>query len=214
MNFIARIFGKKDSRLFLPVDNSEVLVVLLNNARVHVGKHADISENCIFSLSKNVKNVRIGDDVALRKGCNFIAGDDANLEIGNDVFIQEYCMIHCRDHITIGAGSLLRKGVKICDHNGDLRFTIDHIVAGLGYQQAIDTAPVIIGTNCWIGSNTVILKGVTIGNNVIIDDHCIINHDIADNCTIVNPNILKNMPGKGMHDQITPFIITKQRPGL
>lgn len=196
MNFIARIFGKKDNRHPLPAHDSGILGVLLNNSCVHVGKHVDISESCIFFLSKKVKNVRIGDDVYLKENCILKVGEDANVEIGNHVFIQEGCMIHCRDHIALGAGSLLRKGVKIFDHNVDLRFTRDHMVAGLGYQQAIDTAPVIIGTNCWIGSNTVILKGVTIGNNVIIDDHCIINHDVADNCTIVNPNILKSISRK------------------
>ena len=35
-------------------------------------------------------------------------------------------------------------------------------------KQGYDRDQVIIGNNCWIGSDTLILAGVTIGDNVVI----------------------------------------------
>jgi acetyltransferase-like isoleucine patch superfamily enzyme len=39
-----------------------------------------------------------------------------------------------------------------------------------------------IGNNCFIGMNSVILAGVTIGNNVIIAAGSIVNKDVPSNC--------------------------------
>lgn len=38
--------------------------------------------------------------------------------------------------------------------------------------------PVTIGDNVWITSNVVILPGVTIGSNSVIDAGCVVTHDI------------------------------------
>jgi acetyltransferase-like isoleucine patch superfamily enzyme len=56
--------------------------------------------------------------------------------------------------------------------------------------------PVVIGNNCWIGQNAVILKGVIIGNNCVIGANSVVTKDVPDN-TIVAGNpariILKNV---------------------
>jgi len=41
--------------------------------------------------------------------------------------------------------------------------------------------PVRIGDNCWIGGNTVILQGITIGNNVTVAAGSLVTKDIPDN---------------------------------
>lgn len=41
--------------------------------------------------------------------------------------------------------------------------------------------PVSIGDNCWIGGNTVILPGVSIGNNVTVAAGSLVTKDIPDN---------------------------------
>ncbi|WP_366652801.1 DapH/DapD/GlmU-related protein [Methanoregula sp.] len=44
---------------------------------------------------------------------------------------------------------------------------------------------VIIGKNCWIGMNTVILKGVIIGDNSIIGTGSVVVHDLPGNSLAV-----------------------------
>ncbi|MDN0066650.1 DapH/DapD/GlmU-related protein [Bacteroides gallinaceum] len=40
--------------------------------------------------------------------------------------------------------------------------------------------------HCWIGSNVVILKGVTIGNNCVIEAGCVVYKDVPDNSVVMN----------------------------
>ena len=48
-----------------------------------------------------------------------------------------------------------------------------------GYEYGI---PITIGDNVWIGGNSVILPGVTIGNNAVIAAGAVVNCDVPDNC--------------------------------
>ena len=43
---------------------------------------------------------------------------------------------------------------------------------------------IIIGNNCWIASNVVILKGTKIGNNCVIGAGCIVSGIIPDNSIV------------------------------
>ena len=50
------------------------------------------------------------------------------------------------------------------------------------------TAPVIIGKNVWIGGGTIILPGVTIGDNTVIGAGSVVTKDIpADTIAYGNP---------------------------
>jgi acetyltransferase-like isoleucine patch superfamily enzyme len=44
---------------------------------------------------------------------------------------------------------------------------------------------VILRTNCRIGSHSVIMPGVTIGENAVVGAHSFVNQDIPANCTAV-----------------------------
>ena len=44
---------------------------------------------------------------------------------------------------------------------------------------------VVLQTNCRVGSHTVIMPGVTIGENAIVGAHSFVNQDIPANCTAV-----------------------------
>ena len=53
-------------------------------------------------------------------------------------------------------------------------------------EQGYSTSRVKIGNNCWICTNTVILKGVEIGDNSVIGAGCIIYRDIPANSVVKN----------------------------
>ncbi|WP_455667719.1 DapH/DapD/GlmU-related protein [Phocaeicola sp.] len=44
----------------------------------------------------------------------------------------------------------------------------------------------MIGSHCWIDSNVVILKGVTMGDNVVIGAGCVIYKDVPSNTVVMN----------------------------
>jgi len=56
------------------------------------------------------------------------------------------------------------------------------------FDEHIKTDPIKIGSNVWIGANSVVLPGVTIGDNVVVGAGSIVIKDIPSNVTAVgNP---------------------------
>ena len=45
-------------------------------------------------------------------------------------------------------------------------------------------APIHIGNNCWLGSNVTVLKGVSLGNNVVVSAMSLVNKDAPDDVII------------------------------
>ena len=74
------------------------------------------------------------------------------------------------------------------DHHYDLE---DGQLKLSGY----DTAPIKIGYNVWIADKVTILRGVTIGNNVVIAANAVINKDVPDGVIVggVPAKILKEL---------------------
>lgn len=121
-----------------------------------------------FNFGKHFR-FRTGFTVNIKK-------ENAVLNIGNNVFFNKYCSINVHENVNIGNNCIFGEGVKIYDHNH--RFKKKEIPIN---NQDFTTGKVNLGDNCWIGSNTIILKGVQIGNHCVIGAGCVITHDIPDN---------------------------------
>ncbi|MDF6013768.1 acyltransferase [Vibrio harveyi] len=109
-----------------------------------------------------------------------ISIDGGSLTLGKNVFFNNDVSINCREMINIGDNSLLGEGVKIYDH--------DHSISEpslLIRNQGFKTKPVNIGKNVWLGSNVIILKGVSIGDNSVIAAGSIVTKDIDENCIYI-----------------------------
>lgn len=101
-----------------------------------------------------------------------IVGNDADLEIGKYVYFNERAMISCQKKIEIGYNCKFGPNVTIIDN--------DHCFnANNGVNSGLVSTPIIIGKNCWIGSNVVILRGSIIEDNCIIGAGCIIKGTIS-----------------------------------
>lgn len=105
-----------------------------------------------------------------------------NISIGDHCFINMNCTLLDAGPISIGDNTLLGPDVKIYTsqhpRNGGERFW-----AQADGTMAVKTwtAPVKIGRFTWIGGGTVILPGVTIGDNVVIGAGSVVTESIPDN---------------------------------
>lgn len=98
-----------------------------------------------------------------------------NITVGKDVFINACC--HFQDH----GGVVLGDGCQI-GHNVVFA-TLNH---GLSPEDRQTTypAPIVLGKNVWVGSNSTILQGVTIGDNAVVGAGAVVTKDVPEN-TIV-----------------------------
>jgi hypothetical protein len=126
----------------------------------------------------------------LELGSRVVLADDAELKsagtlrLGNCVGINRYSRIMAVDSITIGDWVTLAQFVTILDHTYNIVKNDQGAMRLSGYK----TAPVKIGSNIWIGDKVTILKGVTIGDNVVIGAHSLVNRDVPSNCIVAgNP---------------------------
>jgi len=87
-------------------------------------------------------------------------------------------------NISVGNNTIFGPNVVIVDHDHDYRNNKNNYV----------TKEIVIGSNCWIGANCIILKGVHIGNSVVIAAGTIVTKDIQNNSIIKQKriNVLEN----------------------
>ncbi|WP_260199883.1 acyltransferase [Bergeyella zoohelcum] len=123
--------------------------------------------------------VTIGEKLELRNHCSIRVEKDATLSIGNNVFMNNGCSVNCLEKIEIGENTLFGEGVKLYDHNHE--YSSERVE-----RQKFKKAPIKIGKNCWLGSNVVVLKGVTIGDNSIVGANVTVYKDIPAHSMIIN----------------------------
>ena len=93
------------------------------------------------------------------------------------VFATTYALI--LPAITLDSGVELSPNVQIYDHDHDFR--ADGGIKAGKYK----TTPVSIGKNVWIGANSVILRGSTIGENAVVGAGSVVKGMIQENSVFV-----------------------------
>ena len=106
--------------------------------------------------------LRIAKKLKMHNGVKIRVRKGGKLEIGKNFGMSNGCVVTACDHIKIGDNVMLGPNVLIYDQDHDYR--AEGGVAAMRFK----TAPVVIGNNVWIGANTLILRGTTIGDNSVI----------------------------------------------
>jgi acetyltransferase-like isoleucine patch superfamily enzyme len=115
------------------------------------------------------------------------------LIVGDGTFIGHECVFHIASAIRIGKHCLLARGVKVYDVNAH---PID--AARRRIEESFppeNTQPVIIEDDVWVGTQTMILKGVTIGARSIVGAGSIVTADVPPDVVVAgNPaRIVKHL---------------------
>ncbi|MCT3057816.1 acyltransferase [Leuconostoc citreum] len=125
----------------------------------------------------------LGPNIHWRSGFSIIIENTGKLTIEENCLFNFDCSITCLGKITIGKSTIFGENVKIYDHNH--RFNQKNTRIS---DQGMSIGEVNIGSNCWIGSNSVILKGTTIGDNCVIGAGAIISENIPSNTILRTSN--------------------------
>lgn len=101
-----------------------------------------------------------------------------NITLGKDVFINSGCHFQDQGGIEIGDGSLIGHNVVLATINHDLR---------PAFGRKNHYKPIKIKDHVWIGSNSTILQGITIGEWAVVGAGSVVTRDV-ESYTIVAGN--------------------------
>lgn len=119
---------------------------------------------------------------------------DSIIKIGNNVGMSG-TTIYARKEITIGNNTLIGANVKIFDNDFH---PIEIEARNNDIKEKIGTKPVCIGNNCFIGCNSLILKGTELGDGCVVGAGAVVSGKFPENVVIAgNPaKIIKKIENK------------------
>ena len=140
-------------------------IFIRNKGKINIGENVKIKSGMRYNPIGCEVNTRL---VAYRGG-EIIIGN--NVGISNSILISR-SKVQIEDHVLIG------NGCKIWDNDFhslavDKRHSVD--------ESLIKSSQIVIKKNAFIGGCSIILKGVTIGEDSIIGAGSVVSKDIPDN---------------------------------
>jgi acetyltransferase-like isoleucine patch superfamily enzyme len=127
--------------------------------------------------------------------------DGSSVFVGDRTFIGRG-MIAAAKHVEIGNDVIIAWGVTISDHNShSIKFSersrdVEHWITGKKDWSDVKIEPVRIMDKAWIGFNSIILRGVTIGEGAIVGAGSVVTKDVLP-WTIVAGNparVIREIP--------------------
>ncbi|MCI5812907.1 MAG: sugar O-acetyltransferase [Lactobacillus sp.] len=112
-----------------------------------------------------------------------------NIRLGKSVFINSNLMMVDLGGITIDDHVLLGPHATIV--------TVNHPLDPVK-RRDVELKPVHIKQNAWLGANTTILPGVTVGKNAVVAAGAVVSHDVPDNTVVagVPAKVIKYIEAK------------------
>jgi acetyltransferase-like isoleucine patch superfamily enzyme len=127
-------------------------------------------EEMIFDRWERAKSLGFGEGARIYHN-SYVFGD---VKVGEHTWIGPFTLLDGSGGLAIGSYCSISTGVQIYTHD-TVRWAVSRSKAGP------DQAPVNIGDCCYIGSQTVITKGVTIGDRCLIGACSLVNRDLPPN---------------------------------
>lgn len=134
------------------------------------GDEFEIGKYCVFRRNDQARII-LGRGFCARNYVSFnVTGC---LEIGEGVFVNSYTSFNARVRISIGSGTLIGEGVRFYDHDHRFRDTQEAVS-----RSGFITAPIVIGNDVWLGSNAIILRGVTVGEGAVVAAGAVVSRNV------------------------------------
>ena len=175
--------------------NSNWFKLVMKANRVRYGKHLTLKGVPVI-FNKKGATLQIGEGVTIKS--SFLSNlvglysrsiivtrtPDAEIVIGDRVGMSGVT-IYARRSIRIGDNTLIGGNTKILDNDFH---PLDAEARNRDDKDLIGTRPVVIGKNCFIGCNALILKGTVLGEGCVVGAGAVVSGTFEDHCVIAgNP---------------------------
>lgn len=99
---------------------------------------------------------------SIASGCRINVNEGGLITFGKNVFFNANALLVSKTEINIGDDFIGGWNISLLDGDGHPIYNIEDNV------QINKQKPIIIGQHCWLASHVVVLKGVSLSDNVII----------------------------------------------
>lgn len=182
--------------------NSNWFKLFMKATKVEYGKNL-LLKGVPVIFNKSGARLVIGDNVTVKSSflSNLVGlysrtiivtrAPGAEIIIGNNVGISG-ATVYARKKIEIGENTCIGGNAKILDNDFhpidvEARNRLLNDVKG-GDSDLVPSKPIKIGKNCFIGCNSIILKGTILGNGCVVGAGAVVCGKFEDNCVIAgNP---------------------------
>lgn len=177
-----RLFIKKVKGLFLVGKD----VTITHGSHIRCGRNVKFEDHSeIHGLCS--EGLTFGDNVTISRGVmirpsSYYGGDlGKGLVMGDHSSIGPYGYVGCSGKITIGSNVMFGPKCSLFAENhvfSDTESTIK--------SQGVKQSGITIEDDCWIGSNVIILDGVTIGKGSVIGGGTLVTKDVPPYSLIID----------------------------
>jgi acetyltransferase-like isoleucine patch superfamily enzyme len=177
---LRRIFKRKESERY---------ETLIRQGNMTVGEGCNIGALSIqyYETGDNVLNVEIGRDCYLN-GTIVLHTKTSKVKIGDRVFIGPNTTLFCYDEIEIKDDVMISWGCTLIDTNAhslkseERKSDVQDWMKGFQYKNwsVVEHKPIQIKEKCWIGFNSIIMKGVVLGQGTVVASGSVVTKSTED----------------------------------
>lgn len=166
----------KQNAAYMNIDESVVMQATFHLRQDIMGEHTrlTIAKDCIiggsFVFESSEGKVTIGEHTYIG-GSTFISR--SSISIGSNVTIAWGCTIYDHDSHSL---NYMERRKDISDELDDIR-NGRNFIAHKNWD-VVNSKPITICDDAWIGMNCIILKGVTIGEGAIVGAGSVVTKDV------------------------------------
>jgi acetyltransferase-like isoleucine patch superfamily enzyme len=162
-------------------------IVALNMKQVTGNGYTFYPESVVSNMQKNPNQIFVGANTHVR-GTLLIFKYGGKITLGNNCYVGENTKIWSGEEVKIGNDVLIAHNVNIIDtqaHETNAKERSQRYLELLEKKDlwedkgTIITKPIVIMDKVWINFNSIILKGVTIGEGAIIAAGSVVTKDVA-----------------------------------
>ena len=145
------------------------------------GKSVNIGEGCNLIVQQG-SSLRLGDHCYLGRYVEL--GPLGLIDIGSQTSLQDRCIlvgdVRIGRYCLLSLNVLMTSGTHYFDRwpNRLIRDQ-DQLISSDPEQSAKDSRPIEVSEDCWLGVNSVVMPGVTIGRGCVVGSNSVVTRDLS-----------------------------------
>jgi acetyltransferase-like isoleucine patch superfamily enzyme len=183
---LSRLWTLLAVRLFWKIELEQVRWVCDAFSRgAIVGRDLRVTARAWCVNPARPENIRLGESVICRGLIRIERFHEGHVVIGDNVLLGDDSIISCAERVEVGSFTMLAHGVQIFDNDSHpldiAQRERDYLIASgrlEGDRPGIGRAAVWIGDHCWIGTNSLVMKGVRIGPGSVVAAGSVVVSDV------------------------------------